>query len=246
MKAITVNGQNIQVSTGDAALSAIDTGTTLVGGPTDDVKAIWNSVKGSSQIRNGPYAGFYAFPCSTDVTVTFNFGGKTWPISTTDMNLGEVEQGQCLGGIFDLGQGTSIQGGGGNPSWVVGDTFLKNVYSVFRADPPAVGFASLASGLQQSFSGSPGSLSSTAGGGSSTQVIPSTSSPVQSTTQGSVNGGGFGSPSITFNGPAATDTSTVGQGGGSGNNTSGAPHAAVAGVFLAAVIAWCTAVVSVL
>lgn len=32
----------------------------------------------------------------------------------------------------------------GGPSWIVGDTFLKNVYSVFRYDNPrAVGFAEL-------------------------------------------------------------------------------------------------------
>lgn len=29
-------------------------------------------------------------------------------------------------------------------SWIVGDTYLKNFYSVFRYDPPAVGFAPLA------------------------------------------------------------------------------------------------------
>jgi cathepsin D len=43
------------------------------------------------------------------------------------MNIGATtdDPSKCLGAIFDLGQGTSIQGGGGNPSWVVGDTFLK-------------------------------------------------------------------------------------------------------------------------
>ena len=79
------------------------------------------------------------------------------------MNLGTVSDGMCLGGIFDLGLGSSIGSGGGNPSWVVGDTFLvsrrvtfvlhgtdcaaqqKNVYSVFRANPPSVGFAQLSS-----------------------------------------------------------------------------------------------------
>ena len=40
------------------------------------------------------------------------------------MNLGTVGQGLCLGGIFDLGLGSNIGSGGGNPSWVVGDTFL--------------------------------------------------------------------------------------------------------------------------
>ena len=39
------------------------------------------------------------------------------------------------------------QGQDGIPSWIIGDTFLKNVYSVFRfSDPPAVGFASKGSG----------------------------------------------------------------------------------------------------
>lgn len=28
-------------------------------------------------------------------------------------------------------------------SWIVGATFLKNVYSVFRYNPPAIGFAAL-------------------------------------------------------------------------------------------------------
>lgn len=40
------------------------------------------------------------------------------------MNLGTVGDNLCLGGIFDLGLGSDISSGGGNPSWVVGDTFL--------------------------------------------------------------------------------------------------------------------------
>lgn len=40
------------------------------------------------------------------------------------MNLGTVGSGLCLGGIFDLNLGSSVTAGGGNPSWVVGDTFL--------------------------------------------------------------------------------------------------------------------------
>ena len=62
--------------------------------------------------------------CTTSVQVSLSFGGKSWPISTDDMNLGTVGDGLCLGGIFDLGLGSNIGSGGGNPSWVVGDTFL--------------------------------------------------------------------------------------------------------------------------
>jgi hypothetical protein len=56
-----------------------------------------------------------------------SFGGKAWPISTEDMNLGPVQRGSsmCIGGIFDLTQG--IATGPGNPNWVVGDVFLASI-----------------------------------------------------------------------------------------------------------------------
>jgi cathepsin D len=41
-------------------------------------------------------------------------------------------------------------GSSDGPGWVVGDTFLKNVYSVFRANPPSIGFAALAAGVESS------------------------------------------------------------------------------------------------
>ena len=73
------------------------------------------------------------------------FGGKSWPINAKDMNLGRVSSGSsiCAGGIFDLNAGSNIGEGGGNPTWVVGATFLKNGYSVFRSQPAAIGFAEL-------------------------------------------------------------------------------------------------------
>jgi len=74
-----------------------------------------------------------------------SFGGKSWPIDAQDMNLGRVSTSSniCAGGIFDLTAGSNIGEGGGNPNWVVGATFLKNVYSVFRSQPAAIGFAEL-------------------------------------------------------------------------------------------------------
>lgn len=175
MSAITVQGQSVQISTGNAALAAIDTGTTLIGGPTADVNAIWAAVPGSAAVAD--QQGFFSFPCSTSVEVTLSFGGKAWPISAADMNIGQVSRGssQCLGAIFDLSLGSNIPSGSGNPSWVVGDSFLKNVYSVFRAgNPGSVGFAQLSS--VAGGSGAPsgnGSSTTTTGssnGGSSTRM----------------------------------------------------------------------------
>ena len=57
---MTVNGKSVQISTGDEALSAIDTGTTLIGGPTDGVQAIYAAVPGSQQL-SGQMEGFFAY-----------------------------------------------------------------------------------------------------------------------------------------------------------------------------------------
>lgn len=162
LKSLTLGGNALPIATGNSALSAIDTGTTLIGGPTADVAAFWKAVPNSAPVQG--MDGLFSFPCSTQLDVAMSFGGKTWPISSLDMNLGAIPEAsdQCLGGIFDLSQGSNA-GSGNGPSWVVGDTFLKNVYSVFRASPPSVGFAQLSNG-----SGSPGSPGSTPapGGGS--------------------------------------------------------------------------------
>ncbi|CAL1706109.1 unnamed protein product [Somion occarium] len=179
MTGATVQGKNVQVPTGNLALSAIDTGTTLIGGPTDGVKAIYDAVPGSVALT-GDLQGFYAYPCSTEVQVSMSFGGKSWPIDPVDMNLGTIPSGQCLGGIFDLSQGSNVGSGGGNPSWVVGGTFLKNVYSVFRANPPSIGFAQLSDLAGGSGTPSPGT--------SGSATISQTGLPVPTDANGSGNG----------------------------------------------------------
>jgi len=162
LSSLTVNGKSLTLST-SKPLSAIDTGTTLIGGPSEDVLNLYGLIPGSVSLGNlNP--GFFGFPCSTEVTVSMNFGGQSWSINPQDFNSGQVPNSRtlCQGAIFDLSQGSNNVGGGSNPDWVVGDTFLKNVYSVFRSSPASVGFAQL----------------STAAGGSGTSVgsTPSQSS----------------------------------------------------------------------
>jgi cathepsin D len=57
--AANVNGQNIVINQ-NSALSAIDTGTTLIGGPSDDVQAIYAAIP-NSQALTGEMAGFYQY-----------------------------------------------------------------------------------------------------------------------------------------------------------------------------------------
>ncbi|KAI0032718.1 aspartic peptidase domain-containing protein, partial [Vararia minispora EC-137] len=137
--ALTLNGKSIVL--GSANLAAIDTGTTLLGGPTTAVQNFWQQVNGA-QALTGQSQGFWTFPCRTNLRASLSFGGKSWPINPADMNHGEIlGSGQCLGALFDVTQGASTDNS--TPSWIVGDTFLKNVYTVFRTNPAAVGFAEL-------------------------------------------------------------------------------------------------------
>jgi len=69
------------------------------------------------------------------------FGSVSYSISEADFNLGPFtnDNSYCTGAVFaqDLSAASPI-------SWIVGATFLKNVYSVFSYNPLAIGFASLA------------------------------------------------------------------------------------------------------
>jgi len=140
LAAISMGGNTVVTSSASPALCAIDTGTTLIGGPSNDVAAFWSAVPGARLFPE--MEGFFSYPCATNLQVSVAFGGKSWPIKDEDINLGQLSSSQCLGGIFDLAAGSNV-GGRGSPPWVFGDVFLKNVYSVFRAVPPSIGFAEL-------------------------------------------------------------------------------------------------------
>ncbi|KAF8201354.1 aspartic peptidase domain-containing protein [Mycena galopus ATCC 62051] len=191
LSSVTVQGTSVTIATGDSALTAIDTGTTAIGGPTDGVAAIWAAVPQASAVKEQGGEGFFQFPCSTQVNVTLSFGGQAWPINPEDMNLGPVEEGSsfCVGAFFDISLGSSSTATETAPSWVVGDTFLKNVYSVFRQNPMSVGFAELATG----------------GNGDGTSTIPSSAvlpgAPLPSSSSTSAS-----KPSSTSAGPKLTST----------------------------------------
>ena len=70
--AVTVNGQNVQIPTGPQSLAAIDTGTTLVGGPSEAVQNIFASIPGHQPL-DGDLQGFYAFRMYI-LTCNFFFG----------------------------------------------------------------------------------------------------------------------------------------------------------------------------
>jgi hypothetical protein len=143
IKNLTVNSNSVTVPSGQSSYAAIDTGTTLIGAPAAQVAAVYAQIP-NSVAGTGNYDGYYLYPCSSNVNVAFSFGGQSWSISPTDFNSGQISSGQCIGSIF------AYTGTSSGPGWIIGDTFLKNVYTVFRANPASVGFAALATGVQSS------------------------------------------------------------------------------------------------
>ena len=106
-------------------------------GPPADVKAVYDAVGGKLW---DPQHGLFTFPCNSPPAIAFNWGGKDWAISPENINRGETElgSGQCVGALAagDLSLGKGI--------WLLGDSFMKNVYTAFSFNDTAIGFAELA------------------------------------------------------------------------------------------------------
>jgi len=137
---ITIQGNSITPPTGSSAEAMIDSGTTLIYGPASTVEEVYSNIPNAQMIESGDWAGYYQYPCSTSVNLTLSFGGAFWPISNADFQAVQgsgSDANQCIGALAPTEQSA------GFPAWIVGDTFLKNVYTVFSYSPAAVGFAAL-------------------------------------------------------------------------------------------------------
>ena len=72
------------------------------------------------------------------ISLGFKFGGEIYTFTGIDLILDDVSNtpglaGMCLSSIFVIGSVLDNQVIGANgPAWLVGDSFLKNVYSVYR------------------------------------------------------------------------------------------------------------------
>jgi hypothetical protein len=107
----------------------LDTGTSYMLLPPADATALHALIpgaKGNDQV--------YTIPCNTNQPLTLNIGGQTYNISPEDY-VGYVNSdGSCTSNI--VGQTTFSAN-----QWLVGDVFLKNVYTVLDYDGSRVGLA---------------------------------------------------------------------------------------------------------
>ena len=147
-----VQGSFVSLPSGQASYAAIDTGTTLVGGPTAVIAGMFAQIPGAAP-GTGDYASYwtyreclpilqpvvscslftaYSFPtfvilaCSTQVNVQMSFGGKIWTIDPVDFMMSQLTKTTCIGAFFEL------EMAGSAPSWIIGDTFLVHLFVHLR------------------------------------------------------------------------------------------------------------------
>ncbi|ORY90691.1 aspartic peptidase domain-containing protein [Leucosporidium creatinivorum] len=119
-----------------SSLSAIiDSGTSVIVAPTSAAASFWATVPNSA-----PYgSGYYTYPCSASLTISFSFAGSTkqWALPSDLLNLGKVSSGstRCVGAIVGADVGVS--------AWILGDTFMQSVYTSFDLAGNRVGFSTL-------------------------------------------------------------------------------------------------------
>jgi hypothetical protein len=107
----------------------IDTGTSFMFLPEPDARSIHESISGYTSSGENFYV-----PCDTDDVIWIAFGGQKYNISAADWVGDEDEDvGGCRSNI--IGRQTF-----GETQWLVGDVFMKNVYTVFDFDNSQIGF----------------------------------------------------------------------------------------------------------
>ncbi|KAM9556140.1 cathepsin D [Guaruba guarouba] len=117
----------------------VDTGTSLITGPTKEVKELQTAIGAKPLIK-----GQYVIPCdkvSSLPVITLTLGGKPYQLTGEQYVFKVSVQGEtiCLSGF----SGLDVPPPGG-PLWILGDVFIGPYYTVFDRDNDSVGFAKCA------------------------------------------------------------------------------------------------------
>jgi len=111
----------------------IDTGTTFIVGTPSDVSKLYNALGG----KPASFAqGYYTLPCDSFPNISLTFNCQSFEIAASALESGlRDDSSNCVSNLIALE---------GPPFWIIGDVFLRGVYTAFDMRNARVGFADLA------------------------------------------------------------------------------------------------------
>jgi pepsin A len=126
LNSVSINGKDATSCSGSWGFCSciIDTGTSLMVGPTSDVNNLISMIGNV----NSDCSNVNSLPT---INIKFSANGPSFPLKPQTYVIG-INDGQC-----ELG----IQGSDGLPFWIMGDTFIRAYYTVFNRAKNTVSFA---------------------------------------------------------------------------------------------------------
>lgn len=110
------------------AKADVDSGTSVTWAPKEALDPTVLKIPGSKDLGKGRYG----IPCDTKDSISFILGGKLFKMDPSKFTGKAVGGGLCEAKVYyNLSKDYVM----------LGDFFFHSVYSVYRYDPPAVGFA---------------------------------------------------------------------------------------------------------
>jgi hypothetical protein len=126
LEGVTLNGDVVDSNTKNAI---IDSGTSLLAGPSTIAKAIGKTL--NAQVILGKE---FIVDCSTEVHLSFNLGGTEFKLDNKEAMIADDDQ--CLLGLMPI----DIPAPRG-PLWILGDVFMRKYYTKFDIGQERLGFA---------------------------------------------------------------------------------------------------------
>ncbi|KAH7909709.1 aspartic peptidase domain-containing protein [Hygrophoropsis aurantiaca] len=151
IQAITIDSLSLPLSNSlvpgsQTPIAVLDTGTTLILGPTIDVNNFWAAVGTGGSARYNQQSRLWEVRCERAVDVRFKLGNKDgakeYALHPEDISWAEElrTDGWCTGGI-------QANDGVNSGDWLLGDVFLRNVYVVHQGatatNPPMIGLLNI-------------------------------------------------------------------------------------------------------
>jgi hypothetical protein len=121
-----------------AKKAIVDSGTSLLAGPTSEVKRIAAMLGAKSVLPIPPFNKEFMIDCNADAPdMVFTIAGKEYTLTKEDYLINDG--GQCLLGLT----GIDLPAPRG-PLWILGDVFMRKYYVKFDVDNTRIGIATAA------------------------------------------------------------------------------------------------------